>query len=95
MSWRKGPPINPRAWARLRREVFRRDAYRCRKCGRAGRLEADHIRPLNRGGAALDPENCQSLCRECHFRKTGAENSSVTPEQRAWRVLLARIAQTG
>ena len=95
MSWRKGPPINPRAWARLRRQVFARDAFRCRKCGRAGRLEADHVVPIWRGGAPLDVDNVQALCRTCHVAKTGGENRNTTPEQLAWRVLLARIAQTG
>ena len=87
--------INACRWAAVRRHVFARDGYRCRKCGRAGRLECDHVVPRNRGGAALDPANCQSLCRPCHFEKTGGENRNITPEQEAWRVLLARIAQAG
>ena len=34
-------------WARVRRAVFIRDDYRCVLCGRAGRLECDHVTPLH------------------------------------------------
>ncbi len=34
-------PINNRRWAALRRQVFKRDGFRCRECGRPGRLECD------------------------------------------------------
>ena len=37
-------------WDRVRRAVLRRDGWRCVQCGRAGRLEVDHITPLDRGG---------------------------------------------
>ena len=87
--------INPRAWAQLRLHVFRRDKYRCCICGAAGRLEADHRVPLWRGGAALDPKNIQTLCRSCHRKKTGAENSRVSDEQKAWAVLVAELVKTG
>ena len=33
-----------------RRQVFKRDGYRCVDCGRAGKLEGDHVVPLHRGG---------------------------------------------
>ena len=55
-----------------RRETLKRDGFRCRKCGRAGRLEADHVVPLWRNGSnGLD--NMQALCRACHIRKTKDE----------------------
>lgn len=34
---------------------------------------ADHIVSINRGGAALDMENLQSLCTPCHNRKSAKE----------------------
>lgn len=37
-----------RRWRDVRRTVFKRDNYRCVMCGRVGRLECDHIRPLER-----------------------------------------------
>lgn len=67
--------INKRDWQRVRRAVLERDGWRCCQCGKAGRLEVDHKRPMHQGGAALDLNNLQTLCRECHFAKTGAENS--------------------
>ena len=87
--------INPRAWERLRLHVFRRDKYRCRMCGSAGRLEADHRVPLWRGGAPLDVDNVWTLCRSCHFKKTGGENRNISPEQKAWRRLVAEMVKTG
>ena len=66
--------IDNRRWTALRRRVFERDGYRCRSCGKAGRLEADHIKPLHKGGRPYDPANLQTLCRTCHIRKTADEN---------------------
>jgi 5-methylcytosine-specific restriction protein A len=46
----------------------------CRMCQQAGRISAavlvDHITPINDGGARLDDDNLQSLCRRCHDQKT-------------------------
>lgn len=64
-------------WKTIRRDVFYRDGYRCVQCGRAGRLECDHIRPIKDGGARFDLANLQTLCRDCHFRKTAKENEKV------------------
>ena len=77
-------------WRTFRREVFERDGYRCRKCGRAGRLECDHIRPLSRGGAPFEIANAQALCRTCHIAKTRGERPK-RPEsavRRRWRELV-------
>ena len=41
--------LHARRWARVRRAVLRRDRFRCQSCGRAGRLECDHIVPLDKG----------------------------------------------
>lgn len=73
----------------LRRFVLNRDKYRCRKCGKAGMLEADHVKPVHDGGDPFDPANLQALCRSCHFAKTAKENSNpVPPDVREWRDLL-------
>ena len=42
-------------WRIVRRKVLDRDGFRCVRCGRAGRLECDHVAPLKRGG---DPGGC-------------------------------------
>jgi 5-methylcytosine-specific restriction endonuclease McrA len=38
-------------------------------------LEVDHIRPVSEGGHPFDPGNLQTLCEDCHQRKTSLENS--------------------
>ena len=65
-------------WKRVRRAAIERDGYRCRACGKAaGRFEVDHIVPIVDGGAAYDLENCQTLCRPCHFDKTTLDRGGV------------------
>ena len=69
-------PLNARRWERTRRAVFYRDRCRCRVCGLAGRLECDHVVPLqdDPDQDPYDPDNCQTLCRHHHIEKTRAEN---------------------
>lgn len=60
-------------WDAARFYVMRRDRYTCRVCGTRARrrqLEVDHIREIARGGASLDYDNLQTLCKACHRRKT-------------------------
>ncbi|MDE2901758.1 MAG: HNH endonuclease signature motif containing protein, partial [Chloroflexota bacterium] len=66
--------LNRKRWGVVRRLVLIRDGYKCRSCGRMGRLEVDHVRPLNKGGDAWDLGNLQTLCRGCHIAKTRREN---------------------
>ena len=87
--------LHGRRWAAARRSVFERDGYRCTACGRAGRLECDHIRSLERDPAQdpYDPNGLQTLCRSCHVAKTAAENRrEPTPAEAAWRELVAELA---
>ena len=53
--------LNARRWGAIRRTVFERDGWRCVMCGRAGRLECDHITPLERepGQDHFDPNGLQ------------------------------------
>lgn len=62
-------------WERTRRAVFERAGWRCEGCGRAGRLECDHIVPLARDPLRdpFDMGNLQALCRPCHRAKTAGE----------------------
>ena len=76
-------------WAATRRAVFDRDKHRCRACGKAGRLECDHVVPVNRGGDPWDLANLQALCRSHHILKTRSERgAAVHPEVAAWRALM-------
>lgn len=54
-------------WWRLR--VLARDPI-CVNCQAAQATEADHIMPIARGGARLDLDNGQGLCKPCHSKKT-------------------------
>lgn len=83
--------LDARRWAAARRMVFERDGHRCRKCGRAARLECDHIVPLeqDKDQNPYDSDNLQTLCRACHMAKTARENRRpVSAERKAWLDLL-------
>ena len=92
MSWRRGPPVDRRRWAKVRRAVLDKARWRCRKCGNYAN-EVDHIQPLHQGGAVYDLANLQALCRfPCHALKTRRENSHpIGPERLAWRAKLREI----
>ena len=88
MSWRKlGLHRSSKRWLAVRRAVFERDGYRCRSCGKAGRLECDHIKPLHLGGDVWALSNLQTLCRSCHIFKTKHENSKGKFDPRSWAIL--------
>ena len=60
-------------WQRTRLAVLERDGYRCHWCG--GRAtQADHLKPLARGGAAFNPDNLVASCLRCNARR-GAQTS--------------------
>lgn len=82
-----------KAWGILRLAALTRDGYRCVQCGRPGRLEVDHIRPIKNGGERYAMANLQTLCRQCHFEKTGRENEKVKGRA-AWGARL-RLIQGG
>jgi hypothetical protein len=61
-------PLRPPIPAWLRWKVFRRDHYKCVKCGRHWDLTADHIIAFSKGGQTTF-ENLQTLCRWCNSQK--------------------------
>ena len=83
-------------WRAVRKVVFARDQYRCTACGAAGRLECDHVEPLEKqpGQNPFDPNGLQTLCRACHLAKTRLENRrhELTPEEAAWRDFVNELA---
>lgn len=53
---------------KLRKQVYERDAYRCKYCETWLDLSVDHIIPITRGGeTTLD--NLQTLCMRCNITK--------------------------
>ena len=90
MSWRdRDRPIDRRLWARSRRAAFDRDGWRCRKCGRPGRLEAHHVRALEHGGAPYDLDNLSTRCRSCHIDAHRRKRSAAELD---WLQLLRAIS---
>ena len=84
--------LDRRRLAALRWHVLRRDGFRCRRCGRAGRLEVHHQVPIEAGGAPYDDANCITLCRGCHIRHHQAEReANLPPDVREWRSLLDKF----
>ena len=83
---RKGGAAYGPAYQRLRRAVLERDGWRCQQpdCGRRGRLEVHHIRPLESGGTN-DLGNLQTLCRACHLN---IHAKPVSAEKAAWGALV-------
>jgi predicted restriction endonuclease len=60
--------------AKLRYEVFKRDQFKCRICGRTAKetkLEVDHIIPVSKGGTD-DLDNLQTLCVDCNRGKSNS-----------------------
>lgn len=64
------------AWRKARLAVLRVRPF-CVECLKKGRYTpatvVDHIVPINKGGARLDPANLQPLCSSCHNKKSGSE----------------------
>lgn len=61
------------AWRHLARVILAERVW-CESCGYpTPAAEVDHITPLADGGAELDPDNCQALCKPCHTAKTASE----------------------
>ncbi len=62
----------PRPRVRLsKREILRRDGYRCQYCGRpAANMTIDHVVPRFRGGEHCW-ENLVAACPQCNRRKGG------------------------
>lgn len=58
--------------SRLRHEVFKRDNYKCKECGKTKKnttLHVDHILPVVQGGTD-ELDNLQTLCQACNLAKS-------------------------
>ena len=67
----------PAGWARLRRQVLRRDGSICQICGDRA-TEVDHIVPGDDHGMW----NLQSLCTPCHRTKSSREGNAAMNSNR-------------
>lgn len=71
------------AWRKVRVDALRRDCFLCQQCLREDRLSnadhVDHIIPIpQRPDLRLILSNLQSLCIECHSRKTALEDGAFS-----------------
>lgn len=69
-------------WKALRLRALMRDGYTCRICG-ARACEVDHIQELTPDNISdisisLNLDNLQSLCHDCHTRKTMEDKGTIT-----------------
>jgi hypothetical protein len=63
-KWYNSIGIN--SWSELRERVLKRDG-KCIRCGiLIGVFEVHHIKPISEGGNEFDPNNCMTLCYDCH-----------------------------
>ena len=81
--------LDARRWARVRRQAFERDGWRCRACGRAGRLEAHHEPPLRAGADPYDLAGIMTMCRPCHIERHRPDN--MTPGRKEWRDMVEQL----
>ena len=55
----------------MRKEVYKRDGYRCAICDSTDGLQLHHVKPRGRGGAD-HPMNLITLCWRCHAAVHGS-----------------------
>ena len=65
---------------KMRFSIYKRDGYRCRKCGiSTDNLEIDHIFPIAKGGKSTY-DNLQTLCHRCNALKSDTvEPGAINP----------------
>jgi len=63
----KGAPLrlDPLSYDGLRRQILRRDGWRCQSCGAMSNLEVHHREFRSQGGDDSE-KNLIALCSECH-----------------------------
>ena len=83
--------LNWRRWAATRRRVFERDKYRCRVCGKPGRLEGHHQPPLKAGADPYDVDGIITTCRDCHLALHRSEY--MVPGQEDWLKFVSELLE--
>lgn len=59
---------NSKIFRDKKERIFRRDGYKCKKCGSTAYLTLDHIIPKSAGGNDSD-DNLETLCGTCNTNK--------------------------
>jgi len=63
----------------IRKEVLRRDGYKCRVCGSTEKPHLDHVKPYVDGGKSTT-KNLQVLCQSCNTIKSSGNLHSLSYE---------------
>lgn len=87
MSW---AGYKTRRWARLRKQILRRDGYQCRESARYGRIveatTVHHVWPVeDYPEYAWDPWNLISLSQAAHNAMHDREHDRLTEKGESWR----------
>lgn len=80
---------NTPQWKRVRKAVLKRDGYRCRIMGpkcEGTATAADHIVPIEAGGAVYDMANLRACCQPCN-----SSRAARTKHREGWRRSSTRI----
>jgi len=67
---------------RVRFEVFKRDGFKCRYCGKTSEsvmLEVDHVFPVSKGGTD-EPGNLVTACFDCNRGKANKPLSQIVQD---------------
>lgn len=65
--------LDRNAYDELRREVLRRDGWRCQYCGNPKNLQIHHLQLRSKLGADTEP-NLITLCDICHSQVHGGSH---------------------
>lgn len=84
--------LDRRRWQWCKLKAHERDGWKCRRCGRRGRLEAHHEPPLRDGADPYELDGIVTLCRNCHIERHRGDTE--TPGRREWRALIEELAGT-
>ena len=82
MSRHHHRPAHKRGWPRIRARAILDAGRRCARCGRPGRLEVHHPRPLSEGGT--HDQALEVVCRNCHL----SQHHQPDPARLAWAKFL-------
>lgn len=67
-------------WQQTREYILKRDYYLCVRCGKPAEEvhHKQHLSPENIGDIkiTLNPDNLESLCRDCHFEEHRGEHAN-------------------
>lgn len=65
--------LKSNAWRKLRKAVLKRDKYRCVDCDQPGKLQVHHIHYEGAETMTFTPDQCVSVCHQCHAIRHGRE----------------------